>query len=106
NTGIMGGTRRFPVDIEADIVAREGGGSLEALREKGDRGYAVEIMSKGAAKIASTLVSVGDLSGAIAMGGGCGTFIALSAMSQIPIGVPKICLSTLAAKDLTRQIGS
>ncbi len=106
NTGIMEASGQFPIDIEADIVAREGGESLAALREKGDRGYAVEIMSRGAAKIVSTLVSVGGLAGAVAMGGGGGTFIALSAMSKIPIGVPKVCLSTLATKDLSRQIGS
>ena len=39
------------------------------------------------------------------MGGGGGTYIALSAMQEVPLGIPKLCLSTLAAKDLSRQMG-
>ncbi|HRN55668.1 MAG TPA: Tm-1-like ATP-binding domain-containing protein, partial [Agriterribacter sp.] len=33
-------------------------------------------------------------------------YIALSAMQAIPLSIPKLCLSTLAAKDLSRQMGS
>ncbi len=45
-------------------------------------------------------------SGAIGMGGGGGTYITLSAMQAIPLGIPKICLSTIATKDLSRQVGN
>ena len=51
------------------------------------------------------LVTQGGLKAAISMGGGGGTYMALSAMQGIPLGVPKLCLSTLAAKDLSRQMG-
>ncbi len=106
NTGIMGSTEYFPVDIEADFVAQEGGADLSELRKKADRGHAVDIMGKGASKIISNLIGQGQIKAAIGMGGGGGTYITLSAMQHIPLALPKICLSTVAAKDLSRQMGN
>lgn len=106
NTGVMGTTELFIVDFEADKVASEAGIRIEDLRKKADRGYAVDIMGKGASKLLSKLVEAGGLKGVIGMGGGGGTYITLSAMQEIPFGVPKLCLSTIAAIDLSRQIGS
>ncbi|WPP50941.1 Tm-1-like ATP-binding domain-containing protein [Catalinimonas niigatensis] len=106
NTGVMGTTTSFPVDIESDQVALEGGCTIDSLREKADRGHAVDRMGRGAARIIARLVKDGQIKGAIGMGGGGGTYIALSAMQEIPLSIPKICLSTLAAKDLSRQMGN
>jgi uncharacterized protein (UPF0261 family) len=106
NTGVMGTTTLFPVDYDSDRVALEGGTTIEDLREKRDRGYAVELMGKGAARIVARLVEEGGMKAAIGMGGGGGTYIALSAMQPIPLGVPKLCLSTIAARDVSRQMGS
>src|SRR4030042_4790240 len=47
NTGIMGSTDLFPVDIKAHEVAQAGGGSLEQLREKKDRGEAMKVRWAG-----------------------------------------------------------
>ena len=106
NTGVMGTTDCFPVDFESDLVALEAGFSITDLRHEADRGHAVDIMGKGAAKIAAKLMKTGRTKAAIGMGGGGGTYIALSAMQEIPLGVPKLCLTTIAAKDLSRQMGS
>ncbi len=106
NTGVMGTAKDFPVDIESDQVALEAGYSMAALRESDDRGLAVDVMGRGAAKLAAKLVAQNKIKAAIGMGGGGGTYIALSAMQEIPLGIPKLCLSTLAAKDLSRQMGS
>lgn len=106
NTGVRGTTERFPVDFEADVVAEEGAAAIEDLRRKGDRGHAIDVMGKGAAKIVSKLIEKKQIKGAIGMGGGGGTYIALSAMQGIPLAIPKLCLTTLAAKDLTRQMGN
>lgn len=105
NTGVMGTTEQFPVTVEAELLAIQAGTTIEELRKTGDRGYAVDIMGKGAAKIVAGLVAEGKIKAAIGMGGGGGTYIALAAMQEIPIGVPKLCLSTLAARDLSRQLG-
>ncbi|HVG15900.1 MAG TPA: Tm-1-like ATP-binding domain-containing protein [Chitinophagaceae bacterium] len=106
NTGVMKRNELFPVNFDSEEVAAEGGVSLDVLRKKGDRGYAVDVMSKGAAKIIRKLISDNLIKGAIGMGGGAGTFITLSAMQEIPLGIPKFCLSTLAGRDVTRLIGN
>ena len=106
NTGVMGTTDYFPVDIESDAVALEAGFSIADLRTERNRGHAMDIMGKGAAKIVSKLIAGGGVKAAIGMGGGGGTYIALFAMQEIPMGIPKLCLTTLAAKDLSRQIGN
>ena len=106
NTGVMDTTPDFPVDYEADVVAREAEHSIIDLRKIKDRGHAIDVMGKGAAKIVGQLVNSGKVKAVIGMGGGGGTFIVLSAMQAVPFGIPKLCLSTFAAKDLSRQIGS
>ena len=106
NTGVMGTTDYFPVDFESDGVALEAGFTIADLRRERNRGQAMDIMGKGAAKIVSKLIAGGRVKAAIGMGGGGGTYIALFAMQEIPMGIPKLCLTTLAAKDLSRQIGN
>lgn len=106
NTGVMGTTSHFPVNYESDEVAKAAGHTIENIRQKGDRGHAVEVMGKGAARIVAHLFALGGVQAAIGMGGGGGTYIALAAMQEIPLGIPKLCLTTLATKDLSQQIGS
>jgi uncharacterized protein (UPF0261 family) len=78
---------------------------LDIIRGSNDRGKAVELMGKGAATIISELVLKNQIKGAIGMGGGGGTYMALAAMQKVPLGIPKLCLSTITAIDLSRQIG-
>ena len=47
NTGVLGSTELFPVDIEAALVATEGGSELSLIREKKDRGEAMRVMADG-----------------------------------------------------------
>jgi len=106
NTGVYGSTTDFPVDVEADEVASAAGHALSELRERADRGHAVDVMGRGAARILAHLHETGALKAAVGMGGGGGTYIAIAAMQSIPLGIPKLCLSTFASKDLSRQVGS
>ncbi|MEM7374056.1 MAG: Tm-1-like ATP-binding domain-containing protein [Bacteroidota bacterium] len=105
NTGVRG-SGDFPVDIEADRVANETDMSLEELNKHADRSLVVEKMGQGAAQIIARLLAEGSIDGAIGMGGGGGTYITLLAMQAIPIGIPKFCISTIASKDLSRQMGN
>ena len=105
NTGVMGSTLLFPVNFESDLVAKEGGQTIEELRQKEDRGFAVEVMGRGARKLVAELFIQGEIKAVIGMGGGGGTYIALAGMQVLPLGFPKLCISTLAAKDLTRHMG-
>ncbi|SDM60982.1 Tm-1-like ATP-binding domain-containing protein [Kriegella aquimaris] len=106
NTGILGTTELFPITYEADTVAKAAGTEITILRENKDRGIAIKKMGEGTAKIITELLSDNRIDGIIGMGGGGGTFIALEAMKALPFGIPKLCLSTLATKDLSGHIGS
>ncbi|WP_031443781.1 Tm-1-like ATP-binding domain-containing protein [Arenibacter sp. NBRC 103722] len=105
NTGVMETSVDFPIDVDQDAVATASGAVLETIRKSNDRGRAVELMGKGAAAILSELAEKDKIKGVIGMGGGGGTYIILEAMQAVPLGIPKFCLSTVVAKDLSRQIG-
>ena len=91
NTGIMGSSDLFPVDIEADKVSKAGAGSLAQLRENKDRGKAMKIMCAGAPVIVKALHDEGKCDGIIGMGGTGGTTVVTSAMRALPVGIPKVC---------------
>lgn len=106
NIGVLGSTDLFPVDIEAIEVARRGGASLHELQKMRDRGFAIETIGRGSAQIIKDLYESNEIIGIIGMGGGGGTYMILEGMKYLPIGFPKVCISTLATKDLSTSIGS
>ena len=106
NTGVMDTNVAFPINVSSEEVAAAAGASLNELRAKRDRGHAVKMMGLGAAKLIRQMVEKNQVNAAIGMGGGGGTFIALTAMQEIPLGIPKLCLSTLAGKDVSKRLGS
>jgi len=106
NTGVLGTTALFPVTIAAERVAEAAGSDLSTLRKNNDRGQAIEKMGEGAGIMVAQLSSERPVHGIIGMGGGGGTFMALAAMRALPFGVPKLCVSTLATKDLSSHIGN
>jgi uncharacterized protein (UPF0261 family) len=96
NTGPLGATDLFAIDVGADEVARAGGGDLASLRARQDRGEAMRVMSAGAATLARRLYEGGKFHGIIGMGGTGGSAVVTAAMRALPIGVPKLCVSTAA----------
>lgn len=106
NAGVDGSTELFPVDVEAEAVAAAGGESLATLREKRDRGRAMSVMNAGAAVLVRRMFDDGKFDGIIGMGGSGGTGIVTSAMRALPVGVPKFCVSTLAAGDISPFVGT
>ncbi|HMJ67628.1 MAG TPA: Tm-1-like ATP-binding domain-containing protein [Cyclobacteriaceae bacterium] len=105
NTGVMGSTDLFPVNISADVVAKAGGTSLEELRKANDRGKAITVMSNGLAAVVTELYNKEKFDGIIGMGGTAGTNVVTSGMKGLPYGVPKICVSTVAAGDVSPYVG-
>ena len=103
NTGIIG-EPHFEPDVSAGEVAEAGGTSLQALQDGGDRGVAVAAMADGAAKIIEQLQSDGKIDGVISLGGSGGTTIGTTAMRAVPVGVPKIMVSTLASGDTSPYV--
>ncbi len=106
NTGVVGEAEDFPIDIHADEVARAGGATLAALRAKADRGAAMKAMSTGAAAMAEKLYAEGRFAGVIGMGGSGGSSVVTAAMRALPIGVPKVCVSTVASGDTSAYVGA
>ena len=88
--------------IGADEVARAGGADLAALREARDRGSAVAAMAEGARATVLALRATKQCDGVLAAGGSGNTSIATAAMRALPIGLPKLMVSTVAAGDVSR----
>ena len=93
-------------DITRDDVARAAGAELGDLVAAGDRGAAVETMSRGAAAIVERLHREGRLDAVVGMGGTGGTALVTHAMQQLPVGVPKLVVSTVASGDTRPYVGA
>lgn len=104
DAGVMG-TPSLDADVGAAAVAEAGGASLAELRSAGDRGAALRAMASGAAAIAVDLHRRGRLSGVMALGGSGGSSIAAAVMAALPVGVPKLLVSTMASGDVSAYVG-
>jgi uncharacterized protein (UPF0261 family) len=88
------------VDISNAEVAAAAGSSLAALRAGADENTAMSAMARGAAALAGTLYSDGKIAAMLALGGTMGTDLAFDVASALPLGVPKVLLSTVAFSHL------
>jgi len=104
DTGVLG-QPAFAPHITRDEVATAGGASLPALVSEADRGRAVIAMSRGASAIVQRLLDGGQLDAVIAMGCGAGTSVGTAAMRALPLGIPKVMVSTLASGDVRGFVG-
>ncbi|WP_328816998.1 Tm-1-like ATP-binding domain-containing protein, partial [Nonomuraea cypriaca] len=104
DAGVMG-TPSLVSDVGPDAVAAAGGTSLEELRRAGDRGAALRTMAAGAAVIVRDLHARGRLSGVLALGGSGGSSIAAAVMRVLPVGLPKLLVSTMASGDVSSYVG-
>jgi len=91
-------------DIHSSEVAAAAGKSLDELRAAEDRGPAVMAMAAGASAIVKKLHADGKLDGIIGLGGSGGTTMVTNAMHGLPIGVPKVMVSTMACGDTSRMV--
>ena len=81
-----------------ELVAAVGADFTTFLKSR-DRGEAVKIMSEGAAVVVAQLAAAKKVQGIISLGGGGGTAIGTTAMRALPVGFPKLMVSTLAASE-------
>jgi uncharacterized protein (UPF0261 family) len=96
DTGCLG-EPAAKADVPRAAVFEAAGTTLDAVRAKGDRGEAVTAAAAGAAEIARRAFAQGRVAGVMGLGGSAGTTIATAAMRALPLGVPKLMVSTLAA---------
>ena len=96
-TGAITSTLR--AEISCEDLAKAGGTTIDAIKEMlaKERDKATSMMATGLGKRLVDLHQAGELEGIIAVGGMTGTFISLSAMKQLPFGMPKVLISSVAA---------
>jgi uncharacterized protein (UPF0261 family) len=92
-------TSSLQAEISCEDLAKAGGTTIDAIKEMlaKERDKATSIMATGLGKRLVDLYQAGELEGIIAVGGMTGTFITLSAMKQLPFGMPKVLISSVAA---------
>lgn len=104
DTGVLG-TPGLVADITREDVARAAGVQLSDLIEGADRAAAAAAMGRGASIILADLRDQGRIHGAFALGGTGGTSLASRAFRCLPLGIPKLIVSTAASGDTTAYIG-
>ena len=100
------GDPAFKPDVTAEEVAAAAGTDLAALREKNDRGVALDAMAAGIAIVVKKYFDLGKFDGIMSMGGGGGTGVGSAAMRELPVGVPKLMVSTVASADTSPYVGT
>ena len=104
NAGILG---QSPIqsDVTNEQVALAGSSDLQTLKTKNDRGFAVSVMTKGVNQIVQDLYKKGELDAIFALGGSGGSTISSFAMRNLPIGVPRVLVSTLVSSNAASFVG-
>lgn len=104
DAGILGEPRTEP-DVSREEVARAGGADIGELAQAGDRGAAISAMARGAGEVVKRLHADGRLDGILGLGGSGGSSLVTSAMRKLPVGVPKLMVSTVASGDTRPYVG-
>lgn len=93
------------VDVPAERVASAAGHQLGAVRDRARRDEAMAAMATGAGRVLAALHDRGELAGVIGVGGNQGTAVAAGAMRDLPYGVPKLIVSTVASGNVRGFVG-
>jgi uncharacterized protein (UPF0261 family) len=105
DTGVLG-EPRLGADVTREQVFEAAGTSLAAVRAARDRGAAVTLAADGAARLVRAAHDARALTGVLGLGGGAGTTIGTRAMRALPLGVPKLMVSTLASGEVSHFVGT
>jgi len=92
-------------NVSSDDVIAAADFDAVALRERRDRGEMMQVMSVGAARIVRDLAVSGRIHGLLALGGSGGSSVAAAAMQALPVGFPKLLVSTMASGDVKPYVG-
>jgi len=103
DTGILG-EPKFRPDISAAQVAAAAEADLDMMRQEQSRQKSNDVMLKGAAIVVKNLYEKGSIDGAITMGGGRGTIVGGEVMRSLPIGFPKVIISTQATNAYAQHM--
>lgn len=104
NTGVF--KSAFEPDVDVAVIAEMVGENINDIRKKNDRAFATEILSRGVEKLLPTLFKEGKFDAVLSFGGTGGTSLVTPGMRQLPIGVPKVMVSTVASGDTSTYVGT
>ena len=101
-----GGEPQVTPDITRYTVAEAAGLDLQPILDRKDRGECVVAISQAAPIFVKQLQDQGKIDGIISLGGGGGTSLATACMRELPIGFPKVMVSTLASGNTAHYLGT
>ncbi|MEO9325282.1 Tm-1-like ATP-binding domain-containing protein [Nocardioides sp. C4-1] len=104
DVGVLGDSP-VAADLDASAVAAAAGQQLDALRSAGDRGAALRAMARGAAALTADLVDGGEVEGVLGLGGSGGSSVVAEVVRVLPVGMPKLLVSTMASGDVSAYVG-
>ncbi len=104
DVGVLGQPRGHP-DVPAADVASAAGADLDTLRAQADRGAAMITMAQGAAEVVARLHREGAIAGVLGLGGSNAAYVLSVVATRLPVGFPKLLVSTMAAGDTRAYVG-
>ena len=102
--GIIGEPGFVP-DITREEVASAGGATLADFLSGEHKDTAMQAMTNGLVKVVRKLQRDGQIAGIFSMGGSGGTAVATAAMRALPLGIPKVMVSTVGGGDVSAYSG-
>ena len=105
DVGILG-QPATQADITREDVARAAGQTLEQIRALPNRKRIIGAMIQGAIEKAKLLHGSSGFDGVVGIGGGTGMHICTAIMRSLPIGLPKLMVSSMASMDVSEFVGA
>jgi uncharacterized protein (UPF0261 family) len=99
DVGVLG-RGSFTPNVPNTEVAAAAGVTLQQIIDSGDENTSMTLMARGATVLATQLHAQGRIDGLLALGGTMGTDLALDVANALPLGFPKVLLSTISYSHL------
>ena len=96
----------FVPDIDVSEIAKQVDEDIEKIRERNDRAYATDVLAKGLEILLPKLYAQNLFDGVLSFGGTGGTSLVAPGMRKLPIGIPKLIVSTVASGDTSVYVGT
>lgn len=93
-------------DVPREETAGRGGSTLEALKDAGERGTGMRVMAAGAAAVVADLAERGTVQCVLCIGGSNAAFVMARVSDALPVGFPKLLVSTMASGDTSAYVGA
>ncbi|MDH6675404.1 uncharacterized protein (UPF0261 family) [Paenibacillus sp. LBL] len=96
----------FAPDVSNIEVAEAAGADIREIAARKDRSAGTEVLAQGMEKIVPKLYAEGKFDAIMSFGGTGGTSIVTTGMRALPIGVPKLMVSTVASGNTAPYVGT